>query len=39
MNQGGDMERAESEADANGTEESAWYYDADEQRLIIKVVP
>jgi hypothetical protein len=34
------MERAESEADANGTtEESAWYYDAEEQRLIIKVVP
>ena len=39
VNQGGDMERAESEADANGTEESAWYYDADDQRLIIKVVP
>jgi alpha-D-xyloside xylohydrolase len=40
VNQGGEMERAESEADANGTtEESAWYYDAEEQRLIIKVVP
>jgi hypothetical protein len=36
----GEMERAQTEADANGTtEESAWYYDAEEQRLIIKVVP
>ena len=40
VNQGGEMERAETEADANGTtEQSAWYYDAEEQRLIIKVVP
>ena len=27
VNQGGEMERAETEADANGTDESAWYYD------------
>jgi alpha-D-xyloside xylohydrolase len=39
VNQGGDMGRVGSEADANGTDESAWYYDADQQRLIIKVVP
>src|SRR5262245_49274346 len=28
VNQGGDMDRAESEADASGTGDSAWYYDA-----------
>jgi hypothetical protein len=39
VNQGGDMDRAESEADASGTDDSAWYYDAPEQRLIIRVVP
>jgi hypothetical protein len=39
VNQGGDMDRAESEADASGTDDSAWYYDAPDQRLIIRVVP
>ena len=39
VNQGGDMDRAESEADASGTDDSAFYYDASQQRLIIRVVP
>ncbi len=39
VNQGGDMDRVESEADASGTDDSAFYYDASEQRLIIRVVP
>jgi hypothetical protein len=40
VNQGGDMEPARTEADANGTtEQSAWYYDAEGRRLIIKLVP
>jgi hypothetical protein len=39
VNQGGDMDRADSESAANGMQGSAWYYDADAQRLIIRVVP
>ena len=39
VNQGGDMDRADSESAANGKQDSAWYYDADAQRLIIRVVP
>ncbi len=39
VNQGGDMEDADSEAAANGTDSSAWFHDAAAQRLIVKVVP
>ena len=39
VNQGGDMERADTENTANGTDESSWFYDASTQRLIVKVVP
>jgi hypothetical protein len=39
VNQGGDMDRAGSEADASGNADSAWYYDASAERLIIRVVP
>jgi hypothetical protein len=39
VNQGGEMERAETEVDASRTEQSAWYYDAAARRLIVKVVP
>lgn len=39
VNQGGAMERAETEVDASRTEQSAWYYDAAARRLIVKVVP
>jgi hypothetical protein len=39
VNQGGEMGRVGSEGEANGSSDSAWYYDGDAQRLIIKVVP
>ena len=39
VNQGGDMDRVGSESEANGMDGNAWYYDADQQRLVIKVVP
>ena len=39
VNQGGDMERADTENTANGTDESSWFYDPSTQRLIVKVVP
>jgi hypothetical protein len=39
VNQGGEMQRADTELNANGTDHSSWYYDAAKQRLIIKVVP
>jgi alpha-glucosidase (family GH31 glycosyl hydrolase) len=39
VNQGGEMERAETEVDANGTDHSSWFYDVSARRLIIKVVP
>jgi hypothetical protein len=38
VNQGGEMQRAESEIDAIGTARSSWFYDAATQRLVIKVV-
>jgi hypothetical protein len=39
VNQGGSVPRVESEAAANGSAESAWYYDPQARRLIVKVVP
>ena len=39
VNQGGDMEDVGSEAAANGTDASSWFYDPAAQRLIVKVVP
>jgi hypothetical protein len=39
VNQGGEMDRSETEEQASGTDRSSWYYAAGEQRLIIKVVP
>ena len=39
VNQGGDMEDVATEAAANGTDASSWFYDSAEQRLIVKVVP
>ena len=39
VNQGGDMADADSEATANGTDASSWFYDRAAQRLIVKVVP
>jgi hypothetical protein len=39
VNQGGDVPRVDSEAAVNGSRESAWFYDTQAQRLIVKVVP
>jgi hypothetical protein len=39
VNQGGAVPRVESEAAVNGSAQSAWYYDPQAQRLIVKVVP
>lgn len=39
VNQGGEMGRADTEAEAAGSDQSAWYYDASTRRLTIKVVP
>lgn len=39
VSQGGDMDRAASEAEVNGSPRSAWYYHSGRHRLIIKAVP
>ena len=39
VNQGGGLPRLSSEATVNGSRESAWFYDANARRLIVKVVP
>ncbi len=39
VNKGGALKNADSERQVNGAKTSAWYYDADTRRLIIKVVP
>ncbi len=39
VNQGGSARRLGSEAAANASRESAWYYDSHALRLVIKVVP
>lgn len=39
VNQSGSLRELESEAEVNGSAESAWFYDARARRLIIKVMP
>ncbi len=39
VNAGGSLSRASSEAAVNGSERSAWFYDAQAARLIVKVAP
>lgn len=39
VNQGGEMEQVDTEAEASASPRSAWYYDAGARRLVIKAVP
>ena len=39
VNQGGSLPRAGTEAAVNGSAQSAWFYDAQAERLIVKAVP